>query len=186
MDSLIFHKQLVKIYMHNYFFKILVFVGCFFVYGCGEVSPYVQVPKIGKELPPFENVLGSDGEIYAFSDFKGAPLLLMFQTVHCVYCEEERPYLEELRSEFPAVRFFTIDVADSIEEVREHIVEKNIGYIWGIDQTEFIAEKYLSATTPDHFFVDVNGILQDRASGFLSKEQLESKLQNLVLSPSDE
>jgi|GEM_PF-4128044 len=150
-----------------------------------EEDPYVHVPIIGKKIPQFDNLEGSDGNFYNLSDFEGKPMLLMFETVECHFCEKERPSIIKLEEKYGVgtedseLHIVTISVSETMEEIMPHVIRHNINHVWLSEGEQFVSITYLAYGTPDHFFVDQDGVLRAHRKGYLTYEQLETHIQNL-------
>ena len=164
-----------------------------FLVGCNvgeemivEGEPYVSVPTIGKKIPQFDNLEGTDGNYHSLSEFEGAALLLMFETVECSYCEKERPSIFKLEEKYGALdkggqlQIVTISIGEDMEEVLPHVQEKGISHLWLLEGDQFVSITYLANGTPDHFFVDKDGILRARFKGYLEYDILDENVQKLL------
>lgn len=176
-------------------FSIILF-SVFFLLGCaasGEShsqvlddsvveieESYVSVPTTGKKIPQFDGLLGSDGELHNLSDFEGAPLLLLFETEHCHYCDLERPGWIELLEEYPYLQIVTVAVGEEIDRITEFVEEEKLPYLWLAEGDQFVSITYLVNGTPDHFLIDADGILRARYKGYLTKDRLEAALKEHI------
>ena len=162
--------------------SVILVLCALLIFGCtNESEPYVEVPSVGEKIPQFSSLQGSDGNTYNISDFEGRPLLLMFETVDCMYCEKERPSILKLEDKYrDSLQIVTIGMGEEMEQVLPHIESENINHLWLTEGDQFVAVTYLVAGTPDHFFVDNKGILRSRLKGFMTYEQLVENINPLL------
>ncbi len=170
--------------MKKFLILFLVSVLGFGLFGCSDLveeGPYVEAPTVGKKIPQFDGLIGSDGEVHSLSEFEGQPLLLMFETTECSYCEKERPSIHKLLSEYEGrLNIVTIAISESIEDILKYVENEGIEYLWLAEGDQFVSVTYLAVGTPDHLFVDSDGILVSRIKGYLEYDILVENIENLL------
>lgn len=81
-----------------------------------------------------------------------------------------------------------VDIGEDPETVRGYMERTNLPFVVVLDQDTEVAAGYRISGIPTHYFVDDEGILRDRRIGPMSKEEMERRVQELILGaagPSD-
>ena len=144
-----------------------------------SIDPGADV-DIGDPLPDF-TLNGLDGEPVSLSDFRGSPLVLTFFASWCHPCEQEMPLLEDAHNEQPD-DFDVLAVSyDDLENDSRAFVERlGVTYPVALDLEDQVKDVYGVRGIPQTFFVDADGVLQDRVFGITSRDALDEPLDALL------
>ena len=115
---------------------------------------------LGTKAPDFD-LLDTDSNRYSLESFKKYKILtVIFMCNHCPYVQAVLGRLIDLQNEFLAqgVRFIGINSNDtvrypddSIENMKNMVMEKKISFPYLIDETQKVAKSYDAVCTPDIF-----------------------------------
>jgi peroxiredoxin len=117
--------------------------------------------KTGDKAPDF-NLLGIDNKKHSLAEFANHPLLVIFMCNHCPYVQAKVRALNEIYDKFKGeIAMIGINSNDptnypddSFENMKKFANEKNIKFIYIVDETQEIAKKYGAVCTPDPFLFD--------------------------------
>lgn len=141
-----------------------------------SLSKLPQRIAINTPAPDF-SLKALDGKIYTLADFVGKKTLLYFWTTTCVFCERERPSLEKLFREFgDRINFVGINIGESEKRVSGYQQKSPYPFLILLDGDGSTAAAYFTIGTPNHAFIDENGMLIDFYRGYLSEERLRELL----------
>ncbi len=127
--------------------------------------------EFNSPCPDFK-LKGTDGQLYALSNFKNAKaLVVMFICNHCPYVKAVEDRLIQLGHDLKAHGVDTVAICsndaqdypeDSFENLAKRAKEKHypFPYLW--DQTQEVAKKFGAVCTPDFFVYDVQRSLKYR------------------------
>lgn len=152
---------------------VLVFSGC-----AGEISSGLSP---GSKAPDFE-LYDLEGNIHKLSDFKGTPVMLNFWATWCGPCRSEMPHLEDIYSEWKDkdLVFFAVNVGETSSDVREFMEYYGFTMPVLLDGAKTVSHKYGISGIPTTYFIDGDGIIQDRVVGaFPDTESIETYLTKL-------
>jgi cytochrome c biogenesis protein CcmG/thiol:disulfide interchange protein DsbE len=148
-----------------------------------------QGVAIGQSAPDFVRagekeplLLGLDGKPIRLGDFAGKPLWIVFWATWCTPCQQEA---SDIRAAFHAHRsddlqVLAIDIQEPAAAVREYALSHHLDYAIGLDPTAAVKALYGSLGLPSHFFVDGDGVIQDRYIGQMTGQLMEQHLQAIV------
>jgi len=137
---------------------------------------------IGDKAPDFE-LKDMDGTQHSLSDQKGSPVLLNFWATWCGPCRSEMPHLEDISKEWKddGLVFFAVNMAESAPGVQEYLDYFGFTMPVLLDTARTVATSYNIAAVPTTYFIDKDGIIQDKVVGaFPDKESIEKYLEKLV------
>jgi thiol-disulfide isomerase/thioredoxin len=146
---------------------LIVFAGC----AGGSTSDL----SIGSKAPDFE-LYDLEGEIHKLSDYKGQPVVLNFWATWCGYCRVEMPYFEEINNEWEddGLVLFAVNVGESLSLAQSFMDYYGYTIPVLLDSAKTVNRKYAVSGYPTTYFIDEDGIIQDRVPGaFPDKETLE-------------
>lgn len=146
---------------------LIVFTGC--------VSGSTSDLSIGSRAPDFE-LFDLEGEIHKLSDYKGQPVVLNFWATWCGPCRAEMPHLEEVYKEWKdnGLTFFAVNVGESSTDVTSFLDYFGFNMPVLLDGARTVSRKYGVSGIPTTYFIDEDGIIQNRIIGaFPDKETLE-------------
>jgi thiol-disulfide isomerase/thioredoxin len=138
--------------------------------------------KVGTVAPDFQ-LKDLEGNIYTLSDYEGSPIMLNFWATWCGPCREEMPYMEEVSQEWAdeGLVFFAINLAESDSGVKAYLDSFGFTMPVLLDSARTVANKYNITGVPTTYFIDSDGIIQDKVIGaFPDKASIDSYLEDLV------
>ena len=139
------------------------------------------VPEVGQKAPDFK-MMKSDGTTSYLSDFD-QPVVLNFWNTGCRFCVVEMPLLEEVYNEKreEGLILLTVNIAESLETVSKFLDEHQISIPVLLDTSASITQRYLVQYLPTTFFIDADGIIQDKAVGaFRNKADIQKHLDKIM------
>ena len=117
----------------------------------------------------------------ALSDFQGKPLVLTFFASWCHPCEQEMPLLEDARNEQPDdFDVLAVSYDDLEADSRAFVDRLGVTYPVALDLDDTVKDAYGVRGIPQTFFVDADGVLQDRVFGITSPAALDEPLDRLL------
>jgi peroxiredoxin len=177
-------KRMKKEYYKYYFriprlaFRILalsISIICFLPFlsplGCSE-APVVKIGDVAQDftLPSLA------GENVTLSGFKGKNVFIFFWTQGCVFCQTDNiRHVNEifLRGKKAGLEVFSINIAESKGDVREFVKQKGLIFPVLLDRDAKVTrKKYGVYMVPTLFLVGKDGIIKEKAYGYLTKEAL--------------
>jgi peroxiredoxin len=142
-----------------------------FQFGCSE-SPVV---KIGDEAQDF-TLPSLAGENVTLSSFKGKNVFIFFWTQGCVFCQTDNiVHVNEifLKGKKTGLEVFSINIAESKGDAREFVKQKGLIFPVLLDRDAKVArKKYGVYMVPTLFLIGKDGIIKEKAYGYLTKEAL--------------
>ena len=138
--------------------------------------------QVGEPAPDFE-LQNLDGETVSLSELRGKPVLINFWKTTCPSCVSEMPYIQEIYEEWSDKRLvvLVINIGESSSKVEEFMQSYNLSFTVLLDTRQDVAQKYNFRYIPTTFFIDKDGIIQDRVTGpFQSKTQIENRLSKII------
>jgi peroxiredoxin len=119
------------------------------------------VLKTGDKAPNF-NLFGIDDKKHSLSEFRNHPLLVIFMCNHCPYVQAKvgamNEIYEKVKDKIAMIGINSNDPTnypdDSFENMKKFAEEKNIKFLYLVDETQEIAKKYGAVCTPDPFLFD--------------------------------
>ena len=145
-------------------------------------SAPTQGTQVGDLAPDFQfNSL--EGQTISLSDLKGKPVLINFWATRCPPCVSEMPYLQEIYNEWSetGLMLLAINIGESPTKVKEFLQGHNLSLPVLLDTKQLIASKYEIGAIPTTFFIDKDGIIQERIIGaFPNKAEIEKRLSKIV------
>ena len=155
---------------------LVLVVGCS---GPGEAVP--QGINQGAQARDF-SLESLDGSNVSLGDYEGSVVLVNLWATWCSPCRAEIPDLEAAYQEYEGEGFVILGV--NIEEPKETVApfvqEFEMSYPVLLDKNGELMKIYRAQGLPMSFIVDVDGVIQVRHMGYLTGDQLESYLANLL------
>ena len=140
-----------------------------------------QGTQAGDLAPDFQ-LLTLDQEPVSLGDLRGTPVVLNFWATYCSPCVQEMPMLEEAYQEYSdqGLILLAINIEGSKSKVNEFLLSQNLSLPVLLD-TGVVAERYGILYIPTTFFIDKDGIIQEKKIGaFFSEAELEEKLTKIM------
>lgn len=141
-----------------------------------------QTATVGQPAPDFK-LQNPDGESISLSDFKGKPVLINFWASWCAPCVSEMSYLEEIYDEWSdkGLMLLAINNGESSATVESFLQDNNLSFPVVLDTKAVIVRKYNIQFLPTTFFIDKDGIIQEKVIGaFPSKAAIEKRLSKII------
>ena len=159
---------------------VLLFAGC-------SAGSERLVAQVGEPAPDFE-LQNLDGETVSLSELQGKPVLINFWATWCDYCVDEIPYIQEIYEERSnkGLEVLAINTGESSSKVRGFLESHGFSFPMLLDADLLVAlrydvVRYNKLYIPTTFFIDKDGIIQDRVIGaFQNKTQIENRLSKIM------
>ncbi len=151
----------------------------------GEVD-YSQTPEVGDLAPEFQ-LPNLEGQTVSLSELAGTPVLLVFWQNTCEVCHEVMPYVQKAFAERAGegLAVLTISVRGEDYEVRRYLEEQHWSFPVLLDNDLEVAREYHVWGTPTLFFIDEEGIVQDKLSGPATEAEIDGMLDKIMPQGSD-
>lgn len=136
--------------------------------------PPEKIPglAIGEKAPDFE-LLNLEGKPVRLSEFKGKKIMLNFWATWCPPCKEEMPAIQKFYTEKGnSVQILAVNL-DPDNNVREFAEKLKVNFPILLDNDEEVMGAYKILTIPTTFFIDEEGIIQNKYLGPLTVEQMK-------------
>ncbi len=154
---------------------LVLFTGC-------SAESVRSGPQVGLKAPVFE-LKDLNGQTISLEDFRGKAVLLNFWATWCGPCRGEMPYLEEIYQEWSNKKLvlLAVNIGESSSQAKGYLQNNNLSLPVLLDTREVVAQQYNITAIPTTFFVDKDGIIQDKVVGsFRDKETIESYIYKIV------
>ena len=142
-----------------------------FLWGCTE-APVVKQGDVAQDftLPTLA------GENVTLSQFKGKNVFIFFWTQGCVFCQTDNiRHVNEifLKGKKAGLEVFSINIAESKGDVREFVKQKGLIFPVLLDRDAKVTrKKYGVYMVPTLFLIGKDGVIKEKAYGYLTKEAL--------------
>lgn len=140
-----------------------------------------QTATVGQPAPDFE-LQNPDGDSTSLSDLD-IPVLINFWYTGCPPCRKEMPYLQQIYDERQSSELvvLAINVSESASTVNEFYQDNNLSLPVVLDTSGAVAQRYNIQFFPTTFFIDKDGIIQEKVIGaFPSKAAIEKRLSKIM------
>ena len=164
---------------------VLLLAGCF----AGPEPPEGKSPtasvegtQVGNLAPDFQ-LQNLDGQTVSLSNLRGKPVLINFWATWCGYCIDEMPYIQEIYEEWSdkGLVVLAINKGESSSKVEEFMQSNSLSFVVLLDTKQDVAQRYNITGIPTTFFIDKDGIIQDKVIGaFQNKAQIENRLSKII------
>ncbi len=144
-------------------------------------TPKEQFPLHGQPAPLF-TLQDLNGNQVSLSEFRGKPVVINFWATWCGPCRVEVPHLEYLSKKYKDRGLVVIGLnnENNHQAVRD-FAESQISYTVLLDgHAQFL--DYGVRAIPCTYYIDKNGIIQDRDVGFNGEGEMDRKIKNLFSS----
>jgi len=153
--------------------------------GCSSPSKpgdSAQGVEVGKLAPDFQ-LQNLDGQTVSLGNLRGKPVLINFWATWCPPCRSEMPYIQEIYDEWSDKELvvLAINIGESSSKAEGFMQSYNLSFTVLLDTKQAIAQKYNIQYIPTTFFIDKDGIIQDKVIGpFQNKTQIENRLSKII------
>ena len=138
-----------------------------------------------KKLAPDFTVTTIDGKKVALSDLRGKVVILDFWATWCPPCKKEIPGFVELKKKYAKrLEIVGISVDRGIEPVKEFYRKNKMNYPVAMATKEILESYnaiYRLQYIPTTFIIDKEGYIHDVKIGFISKDEFEKLIQELIV-----
>ena len=138
--------------------------------------------EVGKLAPDFQ-LENLEGQSVSLSDLRGKPVMLNFWATWCPPCRAEMPYIQQIYEEWSGkgLEVLAIDIGESPSEVKKFLQNQGLSLPVLLDTKKNVAQKYNITGIPTTFFIDSDGIIQEKVIGaFPSKGAIEKHLSKII------
>ncbi|MFQ5996248.1 MAG: TlpA family protein disulfide reductase [Dehalococcoidales bacterium] len=145
--------------------------------GCSSPTS-TQSAQIGKPAPDFK-LSNLEGQSVSLSDFRGRPVLLNFWASWCGPCRYEMPFIQEIHEKWSAkgLVVLTVNLQEDPSLVKEFMEDLGLSFPVLLATNQEVSLAYNLRGIPTTFFIDKDGIIQDRKVGaFTGSAEIESRL----------
>ena len=140
--------------------------------------------EIGKSAPDFE-LTKIDGTNVKLSDLKGKKVILNFWATWCGPCQQEMPDMETFYKEHKenveilAINYTPSEKGGGEEKVSNFAKEKGITFPILLDKNIDVTTAYKVITIPTSYFIDTEGVIQDKFIGPMTQKEMEKRIDKL-------
>ncbi|OGQ48172.1 MAG: hypothetical protein A3H42_06810 [Deltaproteobacteria bacterium RIFCSPLOWO2_02_FULL_46_8] len=136
---------------------------------------------IGKKAPSF-SLETMEGKKFTLESIAGTPLVVNFWATWCGPCFYEHPVLKKARDRYEkeGVKFLGVVYQDQKETVLQFLKEEGSPFLALLDPESKMAIDYGVGGVPETFFIDANGIIQEKFSGILTTEYINEQIERLT------
>ena len=136
-------------------------------------------------MAPDFQLLNREGQTISLSGFRGRPVLINFWATWCGPCRFEMPFLQQVYVDWTAKQsslvMLTINYKEGPDKIDPFMTTLNLSLPVLLDTDGSVAKKYNIVAIPTTFFIDKDGIIQEKMVGaFSSPQQIESYLDKIV------
>ena len=138
--------------------------------------------RVGNLAPDFK-LKNMEGQTVSLSDFRGQPVLVNFWATWCHYCLQEMPYLEQVYEDWAGegLVMLAIDKGESKGRVEAFLENRPLSMLVLLDIDESVSRKYMVLSIPATFFIDKDGIIQEKVVGaFPNVIEIEKRLVKMI------
>ena len=145
-------------------------------------DPVAQSEGADRVPAPDFTVYDGEGNAVQLSDFLGKPVVVNFWASWCGPCKNEMPEFNEVWEELEGeVQFLMVNVTDGQQETVDSASSyvESQGYTFPVfyDTTLQAALTYQAFSLPTTFFIDENGAGVAKATGSITKSQLQQGIE---------
>ncbi|WP_316571301.1 redoxin domain-containing protein [Neobacillus sp. YIM B06451] len=137
-----------------------------------------QGVKEGAKAPDFE-LKTLTGETVKLSSLKGKKVMLNFWATWCGPCKAEMPAMEQLYKEADDnVAILGVNIDPQLD-VKGFVLENGITFPILLDEKDEVNTTYQIISIPTTFFIDSNGIIQDKVIGAMPHDAMVGYIEKL-------
>ncbi|MDH5679257.1 MAG: TlpA family protein disulfide reductase [Nitrospinota bacterium] len=140
-----------------------------------EPEPPMEAPPKPKPAPaPKFQLDGLDGKPVALGDYAGKPLIVNFWATWCAPCIKEMPVLENFYhlKKGEGLELLMVNVKESRSVVEKFMRQNNFSLDVALDEDGKATDEFQVFGLPCTYFIDKNGVIQNRHMGSITKEIL--------------
>lgn len=138
-------------------------------------------PLVGSPAPDFtlSDLSGKEAQL---SDLRGRPILVTFWATWCPPCKKEMPEIQAAYDQHKDRGFVVLAVnfGENLEAAKVFVNQMDLRFPVLLDRKVNVASRYGVWSLPVSFFIDRNGIIQERVfGGTLTTERIGEILRQL-------
>lgn len=143
-----------------------------------KMIPADAVDLLGRTAPEFE-LTDLDGAPFKLSDQRGKKVVLSFWASWCAPCRAELPALDALQKERSDIAVFAVNVDRDPQLARRFLAQVPIDLpiVW--DPDSLALGQYEVLSMPTMFYIDANGTVKFRKTGFSQENGLRELIDAL-------
>ena len=157
--------------------KLIVSVGISIFFMSTAGCSKEPVTKIGDVAQDF-TLPTLTGEEITLSQFKGRNVFIFFWTQGCVFCQTRSIVLVNdiyLKGKEAGLEVFSINIAEPKGDVSEFAKQKGLIFPILLDRDASVTRKKFGVyMVPTLFLIDKDGVIKEKAYGYLTEEALWS------------
>lgn len=147
-----------------------------------QTTPVDQKPEIGFQAPDFLLESLNSEQKFNLKDMD-KPVVINFWASWCGPCRLEAPDLVRLYEQYKDdVEVYAINLtsSDNIRSVEQFVNEFSFEFPVLLDKHGSVGEAYQVLAIPTTYFVNADGIIENKIIGFAAKTDLESNFRKLA------
>lgn len=141
-------------------------------YGCSKE----ELGRIGQKPQDFTLEELHRRRNVSLSDYKGKNIFIFFWTEGCVFCQTNNIVIVNdifLKGKMTGLEVFSINIAEPRGDVAEFAQQKGLIFPTLMDKDASVTRKIFGVyVVPTLFIIDTNGVIKDKAYGYLSEQGL--------------
>ncbi len=139
-------------------------------------------PEAGRAAPLFA-LKDTGGTLRRLDDYRGRVVWINFWATTCGPCREELPSIQRVADEIGDDRLVVLEVNQRDSSRRANAYWEEIGLHLTIlfDSDGDVSQQYRLQGLPYNFFIDEEGVLRSFRPGYLSEDEMRTRLAELGL-----
>jgi thiol-disulfide isomerase/thioredoxin len=142
----------------------------------------VEGSQAGNLAPDFA-LQDLEGQTVTLSDLRGSPVMLNFWATWCGPCRHEMPFIQQIYEEWldKGLVLLTINLRETPAKVEEFMQSNGLSFPALLDRDGSVSLEYNVSGIPTTFFIDKDGIIQEKRIGsFSSAAEIEDYLNEIM------
>ncbi len=139
-------------------------------------------PEVGRAAPLFA-LKDTGGTLRRLDDYRGRVVWINFWATTCGPCREELPLIQRVADEIGDDRLVVLEVnqRESNGNAKDYFNEIGVDLPILFDRDGDVSQQYRLQGLPYNFFIDEEGVLRSFKPGYLSEEDMRTRLAELGL-----
>jgi peroxiredoxin len=143
-----------------------------------QVASKTESLQIGSKAPDFE-LKTLTGETIKLSSLKGKKVMLNFWATWCPPCKAEMPAMEQFSKQIGKdVVILAVNIDPQLD-VKGFVDKNGITFPILLDTDDKVNEMYQIISIPTTYFIDSNGIIQNKFTGAMQHAVMKQFTENL-------
>lgn len=135
-----------------------------------------EVGRIGQSPQDFTLEELHERRRVSLSDYRGKNVFIFFWTEGCVFCQTNNIVIVNdifLKGKMTGLEVFSINIAEPRGDVAEFVQQKGLIFPTLMDKDASVTRRIFGVyVVPTLFIIDTNGVIKDKAYGYLSEKGL--------------